>query len=278
MGVLVVDREHARVALATVAHRIAELLADGFDPSAEVPGLAWTVGDLVAHIAAESRSFAMLATSELTPQEMWDRFAPGTEHLPSSERMAVLNAAEIKAFDRTDLDRPGELIEAAVSDFMTATGNWPDAQRFHGLEGDLTPGTATTVMLFELLIHGADLARALGKRWEIPADHARLVVTGLTDILHDYLDAATAGATRATIDVRMRGGPRFVIWIHDGRLEVTAEPADSVDCHISADPVAFLQVSTGRRSQWSAVARGQLLAWGRRPWMAMRLTHLLQAP
>ena len=88
MAALVVDREHTRVALATVAHRIADLLADGFDPSAEVPGLAWTVGDLVAHIAAESRSFAMLATGEHTPQDMWDRFAPGTGHLPHPQRMA----------------------------------------------------------------------------------------------------------------------------------------------------------------------------------------------
>jgi hypothetical protein len=34
----------------------------------------------------------------------------------------------------------------------------------------------------------------------------------------------------------------------------------------------------GRRSQWRSIARGQLLTWGRRRWIAVRLTSYLVAP
>lgn len=278
MGELVVDLEDARVALASVAHRIAVLLADDFDESRRVPGLEWTVGDAVAHVASEARSFARLASGEITPEWMWDRYAPDTEGLPSSERMAVLNAAEIAAFDRGTVRRGGELAEAAVHDFLAVTKDWPPDRKFRGIEGDLDLPTATCVVLLEQLIHGGDLARGIGKPWKISADEARLVLTGLTCVLPDQFDADAAGDTRATIDVRIRGGPRFAVWVHDGRLDVTSQPTERVDCHISADPVAFLLVSTGRRSQWSGVLRGQLAAWGRRPWLAMQLSRFLQTP
>ena len=90
-------------------------------------------------------------------------------------------------------------------------------RKFRGIEGDLALPTATTVVLFELLIHGGDLARGLGKEWVIPADEARLVLTGLTALLPDRLDAEAAGDTNATVYLRVRGGPCFAIWVHDGR-------------------------------------------------------------
>lgn len=278
MGDLVVDLEHARAALASVAHRIATLLADEFDSSRRIPGMEWTVADAVAHVASETRSFARLASGDTTPEEMWAKFAPRTEGLSSSERMAALNSAEIASFDRSHISRGGELTEAAVGDFLATTKDWPSSRLFRGIEGDLTLPTATCVVLFEMLIHGGDLARGLGKPWMIPADDARLVLTGITALLPDQLDAAVAGDTRATVYMRIRGGPHFVVWIHDGVLEVGTEPTERIDCHISANPVAFLLVSAGRRSQMSGVLSGQLVAWGRRPWLAMRLPHLLQAP
>ncbi len=192
--------------------------------------------------------------------------------------MAVLNATEIAAFERSAVSRGGELAEAAVRDFLTTTKDWPSDRMFRGIEGDLPLPTATSVVLFELLIHGSDLARGIGKPWEISADEARLVLTGISSLLPGQFDADAAQDTRATIDMRIRGGPQFAIWVHDGCLEVSSQPTERVDCHISADPVTFLLVSVGRRSQFSGVLRGQLAAWGRRPWLAMQLPRLLQTP
>jgi len=38
---------------------------------------------------------------------------------------------------------------------------------------------------------------------------------------------------------------------------------------LSADPVACLLVFYGRRSEWPEILRGRMLAWGRRPWLAV---------
>ncbi len=278
MGGLVVDLDDARASLAGVAQRIAALLADDFDSARTIPGLDWTVGDAAAHVASETRSFARLASGDLTPEQMWQTYAPGTEGLPPNERMAALNANEIAAFDRNQLSRAGELVVERVGDFLTTTADWLPDRMFHGIEGDLAVPTATCVVMFELLIHGDDLARGLGKKWVISPDEARTVLTGVTALLPDQFNAQAAGDLQATVSMRVRGGPRFAIRVHDGVLDVQPTPGERVDCHISADPVAFLLVSAGRRSQWSAVLRGQLVAWGRKPWLAMRLASLLHAP
>jgi hypothetical protein len=62
------------------------------------------------------------------------------------------------------------------------------------------------------------------------------------------------------------GGPRYLIAIDDGVAHVTGA-GPRADCWISADPVAFLLVGYGRASQWSQIARGKLLAGGRKPWL-----------
>ncbi len=207
MGVLRLDRGVTRLALASVAQRIAALLDGSIDTSRKVPGLDWTVGDAVAHVAAETRSFARLASGEITPEQMWAEYAPGTEDLAANERMSILNASEISAFDPSLISRAGELVVASVQDFLDTTADWPAGRMFHGIEGDLELPTATSVVLTELLIHGDDLARGLGKPWVIPADDARLVLTGLTALLPGMLDAEAAADMRAGINMRFAVDP-----------------------------------------------------------------------
>ncbi|CAN5189865.1 hypothetical protein BH18ACT4_BH18ACT4_02820 [soil metagenome] len=50
------------------------------------------------------------------------------------------------------------------------------------------------------------------------------------------------------------------------------------DCHLWVDPAPFLLVAWGRKSQWEAVFRGQIVAWGRRPWLGPRLRGLMHNP
>ena len=61
-------------------------------------------------------------------------------------------------------------------------------------------------------------------------------------------------------------------------MSVEAPSARRVDCHLSVDPAAFLLVAWDRMSQWHAIPRGQLLAWGRRPWLGLRFRSLLRSP
>ena len=91
------------------------------------------------------------------------------------------------------------------------------------------------------------------------------------------VDPSTTADVRASYDLRVRGGPQDGVVIRDGRLTVGADDGP-VDCHVSADPVALLLVSYGRRSQWVPVLTGKPLAWGRKPWLGLRLTSYLVTP
>jgi hypothetical protein len=55
-------------------------------------------------------------------------------------------------------------------------------------------------------------------------------------------------------------------------------PDGAVDRHVSADPVALLLVAYGRQTQWIPAVTGKLVAWGRKPWLGLRLVSYLVAP
>jgi len=61
-------------------------------------------------------------------------------------------------------------------------------------------------------------------------------------------------------------------------VTVEPEPRGRIDYHLSADASALFLVMWGRTSQWHAILRGQLLGWGRRPWLGVRLRSLLRNP
>ena len=154
MASLAVDSGDARRAVAAAARRVALLLADGVDTARPVPGLAWTVGETIAHVVTEMRVFAESASGELTREAVWDTHAPGLDGRSQTERFAALNAATIAGFDRTELGRGGELVEAAVGEFLSTTEGWPAGVPFRGVEGDLELATVTCVVLGELRRRG----------------------------------------------------------------------------------------------------------------------------
>jgi hypothetical protein len=81
-----------------------------------------------------------------------------------------------------------------------------------------------------------------------------------------------------TYEIRLRGnGPRYVIQVADGTAEVRAV-GGPVDCVISADPVTFLLVVYGRMPLSRALARGGMVATGRRPWLGLRFKKLFFNP
>jgi hypothetical protein len=144
-----------------------------------------------------------------------------------------------------------------------------------GLALDLDEATA--VLLGEHLIHGYDIATAARRPWPIDPRQARVVLAGLTAMMPLYVNAGAARGMRATFDMRVRGGPRFTVRVDDGALAVTP-PAPGADCHLSVDPVACLLVAYGRRRQWGPILRGQMLTWGRKPWLALRFKGLILDP
>ncbi len=250
-----------------------ELLGSIGDSRADVPvpGLAWTVAETGAHLVALLRQSAAFASG--TRDGAAERAA-----LPASggigERMALGNARELDRFGERRIPVLRQLLQSAVDEYATLITGRRDGTPVQTLFGPEDPATMTAALVGEQLVHGFDLARAVGRRWTIDPDAARLTLTGLTPFLPYLADAEAIRHVRARIEVRIVDGPRFTLVLDHGSAVV--EPADGrCDCWIQAQPVRYLLIGYGRVNRWLPMLRRQLRAGGRRPWIAARLGSYL---
>jgi hypothetical protein len=95
--------------------------------------------------------------------------------------------------------------------------------------------------------------------------------------LRDAADRTAAKGRHVSYELRFRGGPGYRVSFDDGMAAVT-EPGQKADCTISADPAAFLLVGYGRTGQWGQLARGKIIAGGRKPWLGLAFGHLVTSP
>jgi uncharacterized protein (TIGR03083 family) len=239
--------------------------------SLPVPGLAWTVAETAAHLVALLRQSAAFASGARDG-------AAERAALPSSagpgERTALGNARELDRFDQRRIPVLRQLLESSVDEYATLIAARRDGAPVETLFGPEDPATMTAALVGEQLVHGFDLARAVGQRWTIDPDAARLTLTGLATLLPYMVDAEATRKLRARIEVRIVGSQRFTLVIDHGKA--TVEVADGrCDCWIQAQPVPYLLTGYGRVNQWVPVLRRQIRAGGRRPWISARLGSYL---
>lgn len=236
-----------------------------------VPGLAWTVAETAAHLVALLRQSAAFASG--ARDGVAERDA-----LPASggvgERMALGNARELDRLGERRIPVLRQLLESSVDEYATLIAGRRGGGPVETMFGPEDPATMTAALVGEQLVHGFDLARAVGRRWTIDPDAARLTLTGLTPFLPFMVDAAAIRHVRARIEVRIVGDPRFTLVLDHGRAAV--EPAGGrCDCWIQAQPVPYLLTGYGRVNRWLPLLRRQIRAGGRRPWIAARLASYL---
>lgn len=266
-----VDWPAARRAVAVAGPRVTALLRSAQRP--EAPALGdWDVTELALHLShSVDIATAMVNGGGNLLDDIW--------------QLGSMSGVMVRGEGRRPLVEVAERIDAGVAAFLASVERADDDGPCSWLvRGARMPLSALTCqVLSELTVHGLDLARAEGVPWPIDRTHAALMVQGfLFPSLHalgrSVVDQEAAGTVRARFEVRLRGDGRAWLRFYDGDLTVEASPQGPVDCHVSADPEAFLLVSWGRSSQWPAIARGRLLAWGRKPWLGLRLRSWLRNP
>lgn len=233
-----------------------------------VPGLARR--DL-SRVYEVMPSLAGVAEDSLI-KDMWD--------------LAEVTALGIRSDPERDVTVLADRIEARAEEYFSeCAGRSADELRPWLVEGvTVSLSTLTCHLLNETVVHGYDIARADGRKWKIDPGHAAMVLGQFITPVIQGLDAKAivdgdrVAGLQATFDVRIRGGDRFYFIFEGGELRIEEPSSRGVDCHISADPVAFLMVIWGRQSQWLTIAKGKLLAWGRKPWLGPRLRLLIRNP
>ncbi len=285
-----VDPAEMRLAVRASAARLALLLRSASRADAMALG-TWNLADVAVHVSQVLQALTALARGAgPLIDDLWE--------LPEFTATLVGDEGE------RDLNVLADRIEAGAATFVQVleevAGGPPRPWLVRGI--DVRPELLAGQALSELVVHSWDIARAEGVRWPVPSRHAALVLEVfffpvIGHLGHDLVDQEAAAGVRAAFDVRVRGGGGAVLRLDDGDLTVDGvvaagvggtdrkggtgagtKPAEPVDCHLSVHPGAFLLVAWGRRSQWPAIAQGQLLAWGRRPWLATRLRSLLRNP
>ena len=245
--------------------RVADPFLRQDDPGRRVTGLEWSLAEAAAHLAARTGRFVGYLTGSKAP----DR--------PIAD-IASENEEDIRDRAAGALPEQVEELRSNVRAFVAATRGKLGADPVPWYSGvTIDVATSTGLLLGELLVHGYDVARSVGARWPISPGDARTILRAAVVLAPHYVDPEATRGVSATFRIAARGGPTFRIRVGNGVATVEAAPGEA-DCTIRVDPVSLVLVSYGRVSKWRAMARGKLLATGRRPWAALRFDRYFLPP
>jgi uncharacterized protein (TIGR03083 family) len=262
------DRTATIRALDAVAERLVEVVTSAPDPTVRVPATpAWTVAEAFAHVVTVAPRYHRGAQQR-------------GEFVPVVDDLAGLNDREIAALGHHDVGRLATELRASLAALYATVDGFGDAQpvyRFHGGR-KVAADVALGILLGELVVHGYDIAEAVGRPWTIEPAHVELVLRGLAPILPGWLHPQRSAGHTARYEVRVRGQGVHTFDFVDGRL--TMNPADGrrPDVVVSGEAATLLLVLYRRIGHWPAIATGRLAAWGRRPWLALSFVDRFHKP
>lgn len=283
-----VDWEQTTAALRHEVCRVTELLRSVRDP--DIPAVGqWTLAEVAMHLSQAWLVVPGLARRDLSRiYEVMPSLAgaAGAGLIRDISELDVVTDLGVRSDGERDLGVLADRIEVRAAEFFSeCAGRHADEQVPWMVDGvTVRLANLTGHLLNETVMHGYDIAQADRRTWHIESTHAAMVLSEfIVPIIkaldpQALVDSERAAGLRATYALHIRGGERFHFVFENGTVAVEEPVPRRIDCHISADPVAFLMVVWGRRSQWSAIVRGQLLAWGRKPWLGPQFRRLLRNP
>jgi uncharacterized protein (TIGR03083 family) len=258
-----------RDSLTVMAERYARLVEDRDDTSTPIPGSEWTVREAAVHVAGGFRRYAALATGELDLTKVpFDK-----EYLDARMRSLLADNPE------TDPKKLAGQIRDGFEHFRAVTLSVPAERQiayYAGLQPDFA--TIATLTAGEPILHGYDIATAVGVPWPIDPVFATLPLSTFQRMGYwAFFQPQAAAELEAVYRIEIAGTDPHVARIAHGAYEGLPD-GHPVDCVISADPVTALLVVTGRLRQWPAIALGRLRFTGDRPELGPRFFDLLVFP
>ncbi|WP_371495817.1 maleylpyruvate isomerase family mycothiol-dependent enzyme [Kitasatospora sp. NBC_00374] len=254
-------------ATVATAEDIARALRTRPDATARIPGAVWSVGEAAAHLAMANRLMADLARGLDRP------YGDGT---PAS--LAAANAESLAADPERDPLVLAEAIVQHTRDFAEDVAARPGTRPVLTPLGPMDLATLASYLLTHMLGHGYDLARALGQPHMIDRERVDLSLPFLLTAMPRVVDTRTAAGRHIRYAIGVRGGRLFGVTVADGAVTVDQQPPRRPDCTIVTEPVTFFLMALGRRTPLQAIARGGILAWGRKPWLAPAFPTFFTAP
>lgn len=285
---MTVDWRQAADALAGEVARVTALLRSVADPHAAAVG-GWTLSETAMHL-----SQVWIVVPGMADDDLSGAYEVVPERRGTAGASLITDVWELGDVTRSgvsgDTERDPTVLADRIEDRARRFLERLDAEVAATSHAWLVEGTTVTTttlvchLLNETIVHGYDIARAAGRKWPIVRRHAAMVIEGFVFPVVSALDPRamvdqqSAEGLRANFEVHIRGGGNHLFSYDNGTLLIERPGERRVDCHLSVDPAAMLLVVWRRRSHWPAIARGQLVAWGRKPWLGPRFPALMRNP
>jgi uncharacterized protein (TIGR03083 family) len=238
--------------------RLMSLMRNVTVPEAPAIG-AWSIHDVALHVT-----------------DGMENYAKRTQHQPAAELDAIRNMAQwnvetVKRLPRKPLSELANRMEHATDEFLSVARSMDPNRQVPWYAGFSIPVVVSVALrLVEHITHGYDIATAAGESWPIDRDDAVAMTYGLAFTSPHFVDPDRLDF-EGTIQIRIRNEAPFFFVIQDRELRVQTSTTGRVGFHISADPVAWLLVTTERMSRVSAGLTGRIIGWGFRPFLPLKL-------
>ena len=228
-------------------------------PSGRIPikGMRWRVGELGAHMAQTATVFTQATRGEVTVYG---------EH---GDFNARIDQRIVDELPERDPARLAALIAERYVELRSAFANRSDDELVPHLQGYSVAGL-NAIWVIDLNLHGYQIGQAIGRPFQVDNRALRLA---LETVVPFAFDPAGARGLHATYALHIRGTQPLVYTVDDGTVRMERDGAP-VDCHLGVDPIAFLLVTIGVLPQWQAALTLKMRPWGRRPWLATRITKI----
>jgi hypothetical protein len=258
------DRAELRDRIAEARQRFYQL-ARSADPLARRRGLDWNVHQVIAHVLCVARRYQAVAEGrdfrrarqpreldQINQEEMLAAMAPIPDLL---EELKALEPVMDAFFDGLPEDYVGEFHCGAMVSRVIVQVNW----------------------LFDLILHGEDIARAVGVKWDIRERDMLLLLREGMEVAPAYLSPDLSPATNICVALHIPDARPYVMHVHDGIAEVRARrQGDRPDAVLKAPASTVLRLMLQRIGPVTATRHGLRIVGGRRPWKAMKLQSLIE--
>ncbi|MFC4081406.1 maleylpyruvate isomerase N-terminal domain-containing protein [Amycolatopsis samaneae] len=269
-----------RDALPQAGARFADLVLTAHDPATRVTA-DWSVVETTAHVGFIALMYRVMVRG-------------GDEPLPlpalttsikqaRTDTVADMNTLALREYPERDPVRLSEKLRTDIAEILRRSEGIDPERPVSWLGGALVPVAGVLAhLLNELLIHGLDIARAIGVPWPIRAvDEALffdLFLVGMTrNSVGTLLDDAVPSPRRIAVEFRSAHTDPVVMALQHGHVTIE-EPDGASDVRLSFDPAVLVPMMFGRVSRARAVLTRKVVIGGPRPWLLRPFLKVVRMP
>ena len=268
-----------RVAVRTAGDRFAELITSAPDPAAKVTA-DWSLAEMAAHVTAIAWQYTSMVAAGRRRMPALD----GPVSRTTVDTVSDLNEVTLGQFTERDVTVLAEQLRAHIDTILDATADADPATPVPWLGDSRVPLAGILAhLLNELLIHGRDIALAIGRSWTTPpGDAALFFELFLVGVLRLGIGGLLDGGDRPrerriAVEFRSRHTTPVTLVLHRGEVSVE-QPRRDNDIRLFFDPPTLNLVLFHRIGKPKAALARKIVVWGRRPWLLPAFLRKLRLP